>query len=199
MGSFLARLYAARFGARLDGLILSGTAGRNPAASGGRLLARAIARGKGPKYVSKTLYELSDGRYAKAFPEDGAAGWLSRDPEARAAYLEDPYCTFPFTASAYGELFAMLEECNSGRWYGQMPKQLPVLLLSGDRDPVGEMGKGPLQVYDGLTAAGVLDVRRLIYPEGRHEMLHETNRQEVYGDILAWIQDILSRKAQENG
>ena len=194
MGSFLARLYAPRFGRHLDGIILSGTAGKNSAAGRGRLLARAICGARGDRYISKTLYDLSNGAYAAAFPEDGPAGWLSRDGEVCRAYLADRYCTFPFTASAYYELFSMLEECNAGRWYQQMPKGLPVYLIAGDRDPVGGQGAGPREVYRGLAMAGCADVRCTLYPGARHEVLNETNREEVYGDILGWLDEILSRE-----
>ena len=191
MGSFIARLYAQRFGAQLDGLIISGTAGKNPAAPAGRAMARAICAAKGPRYVSKTLFQLANGAYGKAFPEDGPVGWLSRDPQICAAYLRDPYCNFKFTASAYSELFAMVEECNSGKWYREMPRHLPVFLLSGDHDPVGEMGAGPKEVYEGLMKAGMCDVRLKLYPDGRHEMLNELNKQEVYADIEAWLDEMM--------
>lgn len=194
MGSFAARLYALRFGGELDGLILSGTAGSNPAASGGRLLARTISQTRGDKTVSKTLYKLSLGTYAKAFPQDGPVGWLSRDRAIREAYLRDPYCTFRFTASAYHELFAMLEECNAKSWYQRFPKRLPVYLVAGDKDPVGAQGTGPREVYEKLVTAGVQDVRCSLYPDARHEVLNETCRQEVTEDLLAWLEDILAQE-----
>jgi len=197
MGSFLARLYARRFGGDLQGLVLSGTAGRNPAAGLGKALARGIEAAKGPRYLSQKVYELANGSFARAIPESRTpVDWLSKDPEVCAAYLRDPLCAFQFTVSAYYELFCMLEECNAGSWYGGMPKQLPVLLLSGDQDPVGAMGAGPREVYEGLLRAGCRDVELKLYPGGRHEMFNEVEKEEVREDLFRWLEAVMDRRAE---
>lgn len=196
MGSFIARLYARRFGSSLSGLILSGTAGRNPAAPVGQALARGIELVKGPKYISERVYDLANGSFARAVP--GAktpVDWLSKDPEVCAAYLADPQCAFKFTVSAYYELFSMLEECNASQWYAAMPRRLPVYLLAGDRDPVGAMGSGPREVYQGLLRAGCQDVELRLWPGGRHEMLNETEQEEVRRELLAWLEKVMARRA----
>ena len=197
MGSFIARLYAAGYGSALTGLILSGTAGHNPLTAAGRALAASISAVKGPQYVSGALYRMANGRFNKNFPDPRTpVDWLSRDPEVCAAYCRDRYCTFQFTSSAYYELFGMLDRCNRPEWYQSLPKTLPVLLISGDRDPVGNNGAGPLEVYRGLVGAGLEAVSVKLYPGGRHEMLHEINFQEAYGDLLAWMEKILELRPQ---
>ena len=198
MGSFIARLYARRFGGHLTGLILSGTAGRNPAAPLGQALARGVELVKGPRYISDRVYELANGSFSRAIP--GAktpVDWLSKETALCAAYLEDPLCAFKFTVSAYFELFSMLDECNSGQWYAAMPKGLPVYILSGDQDPVGSMGAGPREVYQNLTQAGCRNVELKLYPGGRHEMFNETQQEEVRQDLLQWLEKTMALRAPD--
>ena len=195
MGSFIARLFAQRFGRTLSGLILSGTAGRNPAAPLGQALARGVELVKGPKHISHQVYQLANGSFSRAIP--GAktpVDWLSKEEGVCSAYLADPQCAFQFTVSAYYELFSMLEECNSSQWYATMPKSLPVYLLAGDQDPVGAMGAGPREVCAGLLRAGCREVELRLWPGGRHEMFNETEREEVRRELLAWLEKIMARR-----
>ena len=195
MGSFIARLYARRFGANLTGLVLSGTAGRNPAAPLGQALARGIELVKGPKYVSDRVYQMANGSFSRAIPgAKSPVDWLCKERSVCDAYLADPQCAFKFTVSAYYELFAMLDECSSAQWYDAMPKGLPVYLLSGDQDPVGAMGAGPREVCEGLLRAGCREVELRLWPGGRHEMFNETEREEVRRELLAWLEKIMARR-----
>ncbi|MCI9194180.1 MAG: alpha/beta hydrolase [Angelakisella sp.] len=197
MGSFIARLYARRFGGSLSGLILSGTAGRNLAAGAGKVLARGVALAKGDRYISDTVYDMANGSFRRAIPESKTpVDWLSKDPEVCAAYLRDPQCAFKFTVSAYYELFCMLEECNSGQWYHEMPKRLPVYIFSGGQDPVGAMGAGPREVYQNLVQSGSQDVKLKLYPQGRHEMFNEVEKEEVKQDLFHWLESQMERIAQ---
>ena len=196
MGSFIARLYAVRFGKELDGLILSGTAGSNPALGFGKLLARSMEAVKGPRYISKKVYQLANGGFSSAIPDARTpVDWLSKDPDLCAAYLKDPLCTFQFTVSAYYELFSMLEECNSADWYRKMPRELPIYLLSGGKDPVGAMGEGPREVYRRLIEAGCRQVKLKLYPNGRHEMFNEVEKEEVKANLLSWLDQITGTPA----
>ena len=103
----------------------------------------------------------------------------------REAYAADKFCTFPFTVSAMGDLVRLNAEVNKKRWFEAVDKSLPVLLVSGTDDPVGDYGRGVAAVYSGLTAAGA-DVRMKLYPGCRHEILNETCRDEVIADLLAF-------------
>lgn len=191
MGSFIARLYARRFGEALDGLILSGTAGKNPAVGMGKLLARSLEAVKGPRYVSKKVYQMANGGFSRAVPDARTpVDWLSKDPTVCAAYLRDPLCAFQFTVSAYYELFSMLEECNSSGWYCGLPKELPIYLLSGEKDPVGAMGDGPREVYRRLLEAGCRQVELKLYPEGRHELFNDLEKEEARAGLLRWIDEV---------
>lgn len=196
MGSFIARLYARRFGGGIDGLILSGTAGKNPAADLGRALARGVELAKGPRYISDKVYDLANGSFSRAFADARTpVDWLSKDPAVCDAYLQDPLCAFKFTVSAYYELFSMLKECNSAQWYAGMPRKLPILLIAGEKDPVGAMGAGPREVFLGLREAGCNDVTLQLYPQGRHELLNELEKEEVKEDLLEWLEEVMAQVA----
>lgn len=190
MGSFYARWYGELYGDTIDGLLISGTGGPNPALPFGKLLAELLSRVKGPKYHSDLLVKLTTGSYIKAFPGEGPSTsvWLSREPKVWEAYDKDPMCTFSFTASGYRDMLTVYSHVSSKAWADGFPKELPTLIYSGDRDPVGSFGKGPNAVYDALKKAGVRDLQLKLYPQGRHEMHNETNREEVFADITNWME-----------
>jgi len=189
MGSFIARLAAARRPLMPDALLLSGTGGRNPALPFGLALAEAQKKQFGPKHKSPRLDRMIFGPYQKNLPDVTHFEWLSRDMAVVAAYVADPLCGFPFTVSAYADLFRLTREANRPDWFSSLPKELPVYLFSGDRDPVGDWGKGVKQVRDHLVQAGLTDVTLRLYPGGRHEMLNEINRDAVYADVLRFLED----------
>ncbi len=188
MGSFIARAYLAHFGSELDGAIIMGTSGPNPFAKLGIRLTKTIAKRKGEYYRSPFLYRMAFSAYNKRFqPQRTMHDWLSRDPSVANRFEADPYCNFIFTSSGFGDLFRLLHWVSGIDWAGQLPHDLPVLLTSGSDDPVGNYGKGVQTVYQWLRKAGIKDVSLQLYPQARHEILNETNRQEVYQDIFAWL------------
>ena len=189
MGSFLARTYAGRKGVDFDAFVFSGTAGANPALPIAKMIARsAIKKGKG-KLPNEQLNQLSFGTYNKKFKEPRTQfEWLSRDHESVDRYVADPLCGFTFTSCAFYDLFTGLGEISDLNWAKRVPNR-PVLLLSGADDPVGGMGKGVRQVAKWLSKSGH-SVSLKLYPEGRHEMLNELNKQDVYGDVLLFIETI---------
>ena len=192
MGSFLSRLYAARYPHTVKGLVIHGTAGPNGAVGMGKLVARMISALKGERHRSDLLAGLSIGAYSKKFKKDGKWGWLSRDNSIIAEKENDPY-TFNFTASAYYDLFTMLADSNSKAWYKDFPKSLPTLIMSGDADPVGAFGKGPRYVYKNLLLAGATDVSIKMYEGARHELFKETNRDEMFSDLFEWLSDVAEK------
>jgi len=193
MGSLMARSYIARHGEGLRGVILSGTSGPNPLLPIGKLLA-AIEMRRLPAYLpSRLIDKLVFGAYGKSFaPARTSFDWLSRDPGQVDAYIADPACGFPLTATGYRDVFAGLGEIQAKGWSAGVPAGLPVLLVSGERDPVGGMGKGVRWVEKALRDAGVRDVTCTLYPEARHELLNETNRERVYADLLVWLSRALA-------
>ena len=190
MGSFLARLYAVKYTDSLDGLIIHGTAGPNPATGAGKLLVKILRATKGERYRSKFICSLAEGGYNKGFdPAEGAGAWLTRDPSMVADRVGNPKNDFVFTLAGYQDLFTMLGNCNHKAWFAAFPKDLPTLVVSGESDPVGGFGKGVGYVYDRLDKNGA-DVELKLYPEARHELFNETNRDEVFSDLIDWLEDI---------
>ena len=192
MGSLLARSYMASYGDTLRGVILSGTAGPNPLLPFGKLLAGLCMRLRPPHTPCKIIDKLVFSANNKSFaPARTPSDWLSRDTAAVDAYIADPACGFVFTATGYRDLFDGLSSIQGESWAAKVPRSLPVLLFSGESDPVGAMGKGVRCVEKALRAGGVEDVTCILYPQGRHEMLNEINREAVYADILAWTARVL--------
>lgn len=189
MGSFYARWFAAEYPDAIDGLIISGTGGRNPAAGVGIKVTELVAGMKGPAYRSKMVDRMAFGSYLKKIPNpDTPYDWICTDKEIVAAYAKDPKCTFMFTVNGFHELLCTLQEVSSPNWAARLKTETPVYLFSGDMDPVGDYGKGVEQVFQWIKEAGVQDVQLKLYPGGRHEMLNEVNRAQVYADVLAWCE-----------
>ena len=100
--------------------------------------------------------------------------------------IGNPKNDFIFTLAGYEDLFTMLGECNSKAWFKYFPKNLTTLVISGEEDPVGGFGKGVRYVYDNLKENGAKAELKL-YAGARHELFNETNREEVFSDIIEWL------------
>ena len=190
MGSFLVRTYVIQNAEGIAGAILSGTGG-DPGLLGrvGLLVARTIAALRGPRHPSVLLDRMSFGSFNKAFaPARTPFDWLSRDPDEVDKYVADPLCGNVFTAGFFADLLTGLAYIHRPENVARVPRDLPMLLFSGDQDPVGDATRGVQQTADAYRAAGLTDVTVRFYPGGRHEMLNETNRDEVTADVRAWIE-----------
>lgn len=189
MGSFLSRYYATVYGGELAGLILSGTGGTNPLAGIGGAVCSVVGFFRGERNYSKMIEKLSTGDFNSHFSDDAnGTDWLTRDEEEQRKYREDPHCGVPFKIGGYRELAYLVKSVSGRQWADRMPKDLPVFLYSGEKDPVGGFGKGVTEVYDLLQSAGVTDVTLTLYAGGRHEMHHELNREEVFENIRLFIE-----------
>ena len=187
MGSFFARLYAATYPQTIDALLLSGTAGPNPLCAAGIFLTDVLGALKGPWYRSQLVNRMAFGQYLKRIPSPRTPyDWISRDEAIVDAYARDAKCTFVFTVSAFHEMLSTLRAVSGAQWAQKLPKDLPVGLFSGDMDPVGDYGRGVQKVAAMLRAAQLADVQLTLYPGARHEVLNETNRAQVYKDMLTW-------------
>ena len=159
----------------------------------GKTLSGTLCKTRGPDYVSKTVNELSLGAYNKAFkPNRTSSDWISRDEAAVDAYLADPLCSFMPTVGMFRDMMGGLQFIADPANLARMDKDTPVYFLSGDHDPVGSMGRGVRKVEELFRSAGCRDVTVKLYPGGRHEMFNELNRQEVFDDLLAWIESRLT-------
>ena len=189
MGSFAAREYALRWGRGLSGLVLSGTGfyGK-PLCMAGKLLARFSDPDKPAQLVNQVAFAGNNKPFE---PARTAFDWLSRDEKEVDKYIADPLCGFVFTGSAFKGFFSGLIALTNRKRLAALPKELPVYLFSGDRDPVGQMGEGVKRVAAQLKQAGLSHVDIKLYSQGRHEMFNEINREEVCRDLIAWLEKII--------
>lgn len=192
MGSFIVRLATERC-VTPDRLIIMGTGGPNPAAGAGLALIGLIKTFRGDHHISSLIDAVAFGSYNDRFggksPDADPHAWLTTDVSVRDRYRVDPFCTFKFTVSAMGDLIHLTKYANRGKWYTSIPKRLPVLLVAGEDDPVGNYGKGVRTVHDRLTRAGIPTACHL-YPGARHEILNDTCRDDVLRDIRTFLEDI---------
>lgn len=195
MGSFVLRKYLMRFGRSLSGIILSGTGGTNPGVSPGIALAKSISAVRGEKHRSTLFNSVFFNGFNKNFQEEkDKFSWLTRDQKVVSAYHKDPKCNFVFTMNGFKGFLEIMKEVTSDQWASQMPKEVPIHLFSGKNDPVGSYGKGVTETFHHLIDAEVNTVTLKLYDDGRHEMLNELNRKEVYEDLLAKMEEMLSLK-----
>lgn len=188
MGSMIVRLYLSKYSSLLKGVVICGTAGPNPVSKAGMMLCKRVIAAQGADTPAPKLNRLIFGSYNKCFDRPKSENaWLSRDEEMVEAYDRDPLCGFPFTASAYLDLLSLQYFSNTKLWYKTLDPTLPMLLISGSMDPVGNYGKGIGYIEKQLQKVGIHDVTVWLYPEARHELLNETNRDEVMRDVLSWF------------
>lgn len=192
MGSFVARSYITKYGKDIEGAVICGTAGPNPALGAGLTLASLIAKVKGETHPSKLIDSIAFGAYNKKTEKRTGFDWLSVNKENVDKYIADPLCGFLFTASGYKNMFELLGSVTAADWYGKVPK-MPIFLIAGADDPVGEYGKGVKTTYDGLLKSGKDDVTLKLYDGLRHEIHNEDERFSVYADIIAWCDKLLAK------
>lgn len=190
MGSFITRNYMFRHGKGLAGVIIMGT-GMEPLVT--VELAKAAAAVQkllcGDRHTSRLIDRLAFGAYNKKIEHPRTDfDWLSRDGSRVDQYIADPRCGFVFTVNGFGALFELISGLYRKENLAHIPKELPVYMVSGTADPVGGYGAGVLKAYHSLKGAGVKSVDLKLYEGGRHELLNETNRDEVMLDIYGWLE-----------
>lgn len=189
MGSFIARRYVQNYGTQIDKLICSGTGG-DPGIGlmGGQALAYLKGKIKKSDKPDYFINKLIFGSFNKTIAQPKTPfDWLSTDADTVEKYLNDPLCGFVPTTSLFMVLFNGLEKINDPTGIRQIPSALPILLLSGLDDPVGAKGKGVWQAARQFTEAGIENITVMLYEGGRHEMLQEKNRKQVFDFIKEWI------------
>lgn len=192
MGSYVLRRYLADYGEGLSGAILMGT-GFVPgmAARSGIALCHAMAKGTGWHHRSRLVTGMTFGKEYRDFDmngEDPSNSWLSRDVEMVKKNLSDPACRYLFTLGGYLALFQTVLFDSHQKNADAIPGSLPLLLVSGDRDPVGSFGKGVRRVEGMLRKVDRQDLTCRLYEGCRHEILNELNRQEIYEDLRDWME-----------
>ena len=190
MGSFMVRYYITKYADGLAGAVLMGT-GYIPAPLGrfGLNTARLLSKTRGDHYRSGFLNMLVFGSNNKKFrPNRTDCDWLTKDEAIVDRYVADPLCGFPFTTGAYRDFFTVLVSVAKKENFDRIPKDLPVLIISGEEDPVGGKAACP-HVKEDLDGIGMTDVTLKLYPGDRHEILNELDRETVYKDLYGWFEE----------
>lgn len=189
MGSFITRNYICRYGTGIDGAVIMGT-GMQPAALLAVSKAFAGLEGVfcGQKHVSNFLDKAAFGGYNKHIENPRTSkDWLSRDTEKVDQYIADTDCGFVFTVNGFKTLFTLISRASQKENLKKVPAKLPILVISGEEDPVGDYGRGVKKCYQTLKNAGVEDVELKMYPDDRHELLNELDRKQVMEEIAGWV------------
>jgi alpha-beta hydrolase superfamily lysophospholipase len=189
MGSFMVQQLISEHGDALAGVVLSGSGGKpSPLAAAGRLVARIERLRLGPRGQSRLVHTLSFGAFNKPFePARTPFDWLSRDPSEVDKYVADPLCGFTASIQLWIDLLDALAEIASPLRQSHIPKGLPIHVIAGSRDPVGANTRSVDQLLAAYRRAGLERVTHRFYPEARHELFNETNRDEVTRDLIAWL------------
>lgn len=194
MGSFVVRCYLAQHAKGLSGAIISGTGHFEPGLVTAGLTAASITCFfGGKKRPSAFLDQMVFSSNNKPFmPARTDFDWLTRDKAMVDLYLADEDCGFIFTGGGFRDMFSGLKEMIQPRTLQQTPKDLPLLFISGDRDPVGGMGQGVEKVADAYKRTGHDKVQLQLYPDSRHEVLNEIDRAKVFRDVIIFVDECLS-------
>jgi len=189
MGSLLSRQYSTKYGEDLHALILSGTASYMKGLGFlGLTAATVVSAFNGRVRDSKFLQSLFFGEFNKKFkPNRTKLDWISRDEEEVDKFDKDPYRIEDFSLGIFLDIIKASKYINTQTIFNATPKNLPIYIFSGDKDPVGEMGKGLIKVQKQYIKAGIEDLTLKVYKGGRHEMLNEINKKEVEHDLLNWL------------
>lgn len=189
MGSFLTQQYLFTFPATIRGAVLSTTTRHlGPDLEAAAMLARAEIRRQGPRGRSEVINALTFGAYNKVFsPNRTPFDFLSRDPEQVDAYVADPRCGFLCTNRFWLDQFSGLRVIRQPERLQSIPRDMPIYVFGGDKDPMSEAGRGVERLLDAYADAGLYHVTSKLYPDGRHEMLNEINRDEVIAELGDWF------------
>ena len=193
MGSLLSREYVTRYGEDLDALILSGTASfMKGLGSFGLLSAQFLGKLNGKHRSNELLKNLFISQFNKKFkPNRTRVDWISSDEKQVDLFEADPLRIEDFSLSVFRDILKGSKKIDKDATFEKTPKNLPIFIFSGDKDPVGEMGKGVKKVVKKYKNAGIKNLTLKLYSEGRHEMLNEINKEEVEKDVLNWLNKIL--------
>ncbi len=188
MGSFIVRAVMANYVTDYDGVILCGTSGTNPMTALGLKVVRFLRMFRSGKakslFVTAGSFKDYNSRYDKVH---SGYEWLSRDVKIQEEFTKDPYTNFTFSLAGYNDLFEMLTYISADNWYNLIPENLPLFMISGDMDPVGNWGDGIREVDEKLRRKDRKEYAMKLYPDMRHEILNEIGKEEVYEDIHSWL------------
>lgn len=193
MGSFMARRYLMTYGMDLDGAVICGTGSQSwLVLAAGTIVSNVMRLAFGDRFRSRLLEFNAFGDYQKRIPNPRTrSDWMTRDTAIIDFCRSNKYCSFIFTINGYRTLFEVLLFIQKKQNIDRIPKELPLFFIAGGQDPVGHYGRDVRNVSAAYEKAGVEDVSLKIYQEDRHEVLNELDRDQVYRDVLSWLESKL--------
>ena len=188
LGSFLVRTYLIDYKEPIDAAIIMGTGYiPNFKIAIAKMLANKEAKKVGEENTSPVIKSLTFENYNKLFkPNRTECDWLCSNEEALDEYLKDSLRGESYSAGLFRELLSGMQYTSNLKNIEKMNKRMPILLLSGDKDPVGDFGKGVIKTFDIFRKAGIENVDIKLYQNLRHDILHEKCRNTIYNDIYEW-------------
>lgn len=189
MGSYITRKYISTYGAGIDGCIIVGTGFESKLSTiPGLAIISIVEKLNGERYRSTFLDNAMFGAYSKRISNPSTSfDWICTDETVVKEYIDNPLDGVIFTVNGFKTLVSLVDEVCSRDTFSKTPVDLPMLLISGSEDPVGNYGKGVKKSFDCFKSAGIKDVKMKLYPGMRHEIINETGKMEVYKDILNWL------------
>lgn len=192
MGSMLARHYCTVFGYELSGAIFCGTGNVPAVLSTVKPALDAVINKLGPASRKIDFFAMNSASYNKDYKDEkDPLAWLSKNAENREKYANDPFCGFGLTAGGFRDLSAVAIKISGPDWALKIPVGLPILFISGAKDPVGGNGKWVLKAAEELERAGN-EPTVILYPGDRHEILNEDDKRLVYKDVESWLKETLA-------
>lgn len=191
MGSLVLRDYIVDHGTDIDGAIISGTVGGKYPLKQGIALTEFTARFKGGRSRRESLKDAVMKVFNMDFPEGTPRAWLSRDINVGIENDKDELCGFTFTSRGFNDLLRLYDNVSYPEWAYDVPKSLPIFIVSGSEDPIGGKGEGVTEVYKSLEDAEVNNLKFKLYDGARHELVNETNKEEFFDDIHTWCEGVI--------
>ena len=192
-GSFISQCFIEKYASDINGCVLCGTAGpRGALVSVAKCVGSIVSAFTGKQKPSKFMDSLAFGSYNARIPSPRTPfDWLSRDEAQVDRYIADDWCGFVCTTGFFCDMFAGLTYVHNKANMAAIPSGLPVLFIDGTGDPVGDYSKTVSALADIYRTNGMDDVSVKLYEDARHELLNETNHEEVEKDVLSWIESHL--------
>ncbi|MGX7013202.1 alpha/beta fold hydrolase [Vagococcus silagei] len=187
MGSFVVRNYLKLYSQQVDGAIIMGTGGKRDEL----FILKKIVKGLNtvsPKVKNQAINQLMFGQFNKRIHRPASKNaWLSKNEANVEAYDQHEKLGFTFTNNGFFTLVNLMDDATKNNWYRSIRTDLPILIISGEQDPVGQYGKGPRKVALELSEHFFTDVTLRLYHDLRHEVLNEEEQEEVMYDLYDWV------------
>lgn len=189
MGSLIVRTYLKKYSREVDAVIISGSPSDNSLAGIGKIVIRIMAAFRGWHYRSPMIKHMVNGPFEKPFSKEGIVNsWLSSDRHIVEEYNKDSLCGFTFTLNGYYSLMSLIQQVYSRKGWISKNKSLPVMFMSGADDPCRQNDKAFKKAVTHLKHCGYPNTFFKLYEDKRHELFNELKNEEVFNDILKFLE-----------